>query len=207
MLFGKDQGEGIAANDKVRHAAFIEDFLAGNNSEVVEVESEHLIVMHLIEHKPASTVAFEDVKGAVELAVRQYKAGVELKKEAEGLLKEVLASKSLQAAAKSKGLTVNVAGPITRNDKTAPPAVIRDAFSMSHPEDEKPSFKMSFIANGDIAIVGLNKITDGDKASIDDKSRESFKKFLERLKGEVSLAASLANLSVDADVKFTNQPQ
>jgi peptidyl-prolyl cis-trans isomerase D len=207
VLFGKDQGEGIAANDKVRHAAFIEDFLAGNNSEVVEVESEHLIVMHLIEHKPASTVAFEDVKGAVELAVRQYKAGVELKKEAEGLLKEVLASKSLQAAAKSKGLTVNVAGPITRNDKTAPPAVIRDAFSMSHPEDEKPSFKMSFIANGDIAIVGLNKITDGDKASIDDKSRESFKKFLERLKGEVSLAASLANLSVDADVKFTNQPQ
>jgi len=76
-----------------------------------------------------------------------------------------------------------------------------------HPEDEEPIFKFSFLATGDIAIVGLNKITDGDKASIDDKSRESFKKFLERLKGEVSLAASLANLSVDADVKFTNQPQ
>jgi len=78
---------------------------------------------------------------------------------------------------------------------------------MSHPSDGKSSFKLSTLENGDVAIIELSKITDGDKTEITEASRESFKKFLSRLTGEVTLAASLANLSVDTDVVFANQSE
>ncbi|PCH85769.1 MAG: peptidylprolyl isomerase [Piscirickettsiaceae bacterium] len=206
-LFAQDSGVGVAANDKVRHAAFTEDFLVGNNSEVVELEPEHLLVLHLSEHKPASTKSFDDVKAAVELSVRQHKAGVELKAKADALLQDTVSSKVLKVVAEKNDIPLTVAGPITRNDKTVPQTLIRDVFSMSHPVDNQASFRTSTIENGDIIIVSLNKITDGKKMDIDDKSRDSFKKFLARLKGEVTLAAALANLSVGADVVFANKPR
>lgn len=206
-LFSKESGDDVAANDKVRHAAFTEDFLAGNNSEVVELEPEHLLVLHLSEHKPASTKSLDEVKAEVELSVRQHKAGIELKAKADTLLQETLSAKALKVVAEKNDIPLTVAGPITRNDKTVPQALIRDVFSMSHPADNQPSFRTSFIENGDIVIVALNKITDGKKVDIDEKSRDSFKKFLARLKGEVTLAAALANLSVGADVVFANKPK
>ncbi|PCI22833.1 MAG: peptidylprolyl isomerase [Piscirickettsiaceae bacterium] len=204
-LFSETEGSGIASNDKIRHAAFTEDFLAGNNSEPVELEADHLVVLHLSEHKPTSTKKFIDVKADVELSVRRHKAGVELKAKADTLMTDVKSGKTLKQLAEEDKVEFTAAGSITRNDKLAPAALIRDVFSMAHPSEDKPSYKTSFIENGDIIIVALSDITDGDTASIDAAARDSFKKFLGRLKGEVTLAAALANLSVDADVVFANQ--
>jgi peptidyl-prolyl cis-trans isomerase D len=78
---------------------------------------------------------------------------------------------------------------------------------MSHPTADKPSFKLTTLENGDVALIELSKITDGDKADITEASRESFREFLARLTGEVTLAASLANLGVDADVVFSNKAE
>ena len=58
-----------------------------------------------------------------------------------------------------------------------------------------------------MAIIELSKIVDGDKTEITEASRNSFKTFLTRLNGEVTLAAALANLSVAADVVFASKAQ
>jgi peptidyl-prolyl cis-trans isomerase D len=148
-----------------------------------------------------------DVRGAVELAVKSDKAGRFLKEKTTTLMAKINSGESINSLTEATDVTLTDVGPVTRNEKSVPDVLLRDAFSMLHPTDGKPSFKESVLSNGDAVIIELKKITDGDKTDITDASRESFKKFLARLKGEVTLAASLANLSVDADVVFANKPE
>lgn len=203
----KNVAEGVAASDKVRHAVFSEDVLAGNNSDAIEVGPEHLVILRIKEHKPESVMPLADVRGAVELAVKSDKAGRLLKEKTTALMAKINSGESINSLTEATDVTLTDVGPVTRNEKSVPDVLLRDAFSMLHPTDGKPSFKESVLSNGDAVIIELKKITDGDKTDITDASRESFKKFLARLKGEVTLAASLANLSVDADVVFANKPE
>jgi len=203
----QNNGEGVASYDKVRHAVFNEDVLAGNNSDVVELDPEHLVVLRIKQHTPEEVMPLAAVKSVVELSVKTDKANRLLTDKADDFLTKVKSGVSIKELASLDEATLEDVGPVTRNDKSAPAKLLREAFSMSHPIDGKSSFRLSTLENGDVAIIELSKITDGDKADITEASRESFKKFLSRLTGEVTLAASLANLSVDADVVFANQPE
>ncbi|PHS72160.1 MAG: peptidylprolyl isomerase [Cycloclasticus sp.] len=198
---------GIAAEDKVRHIIFSEDVLAGNNSEVIELSPEKMLVLRVTDYKSAETTPLDDVKGDVILAVKTNKAGEILDQKADEILANIQPHQTIKEFAVAGNVEFVDVGPMTRNDKSVAGALIRDAFSMSHPKEDQPSLKKSIAANGDVAIIQLSKVTDGDKSDITQASRDSFKKFLARLKGEVTLAASLANLSVGADVVFAKKPE
>ena len=200
-------GEGVAASNKVRRAIFNEDVLAGNNSDVVEVDPEHLVVLRINQYKPEEAKPLDSVKDRVELAVKTGKAIELLNKKGSDFLAKVQSGFPIDDLASQDGVTLQDIGPVTRNDKTVSANLLREAFSMSHPTADKPSFKLTTLENGDVALIELSKITDGDKADITEASRESFREFLARLTGEVTLAASLANLGVDADVVFSNKAE
>lgn len=205
--FTEEKGEGIASFDKVRLAAFNEDVLAGNNSEVLELGPEHLVLLRIKEHKPEQVHSLAEVRGAVELSLKTDKAIRLLSSKADEALAEINAGQTLEDFGSVDGMSIVDAGPVTRNDSNVPAELLRNAFSMLHPTEGKPTFKQAVLNNGDVAIIELNKITDGDPADITEASRDSFKKFLAQLTGEVTLAASLANLSVDADVFIANKPE
>ncbi|MBK7043461.1 MAG: SurA N-terminal domain-containing protein [Rhodanobacteraceae bacterium] len=61
-LFDRDFGGGIAVYPKVREAAFSDPVLTErNNSEAIEIGENHVVVVRLLEHKPAAPRKFEDV--------------------------------------------------------------------------------------------------------------------------------------------------
>lgn len=199
--------EGIAAEAKIRQVVFSEDVLAGNNSEVIELAPEHLVVLRVNKYQPVETMSLETVRAAVELSVKTDKAGVIQRDEAEKILSLIKLGESVDGFAKSDAVELIDVGPITRNDEAVPGALLQDVFGMSHPKDGKPAYRKSVLSNGDVAIIELTKITDGDKADMTDVSRKSFERFLAQLTGKVTLTATLANLSVEADVVFANKPE
>ncbi len=200
-------GEGIASNDKVRHAVFKEDVLAGNNSEVLELNSEHFVVLRVNLHTPEEVLPLEAVKSSVELSVKKEKSQRLLKDKAAGFLTKETSGVSFNELASQDGVLLEDVGPVTRNDQSTPAKLLREAFSMPHPNEEERKYKLTTLDNGDFAVIELAKVTDGDVSEIDEESLQSFKVFLARLTGEVTLAASLANLSVDADVVFADQSE
>lgn len=203
----ENSGEGIAAFDKVRHATFNEDVLAGNNSDAIELAPEHLVALRIAQHTPEDVMPLQAVKAVVELSVKKDKAVKLLSDKAAEMLAKAKTGVPIKELASLDGTSLVDVGPVTRNEQSVPAVLLRDTFSMSHPVDGKPSFKQTTLDNGDVAIIELSKIADGDETDITESSRESFKNFLSRLTGEVTLAASLANLSVETDVVFANQPE
>lgn len=200
----ENSGEGIAAYDKVRHATFNEDVLAGNNSDAIELAPEHLVALRISEHTPEDVMPLEAVKSMVELSVKTGKAAKLLSEKAAQIQAKAETGVPIKELASSSDVDLVDIGPVTRNEQSVPAVLLRDSFSMSHPIEGKPSYKQSVLENGDVVIIELSKIADGDEADITESSRESFKNFLSRLTGEVTLAASLANLSVETDVVFAN---
>ena len=203
----ENSGEGVAAFDKVRHATFNEDVLAGNNSDAIELAPEHLVALRIAQHTPEDVMPLQAVKAVVELSVKKDKAVKLLSDKAAEMLAKAKTGVPIKELASLDGISLVDVGPVTRNEQSVPAVLLRDTFSMSHPVDGKPSFKQTTLDNGDVAIIELRKIADGDETDITESSRESFKNFLSRLTGEVTLAASLANLSVETDVVFANQPE
>ncbi|MBQ0724895.1 MAG: SurA N-terminal domain-containing protein [Cycloclasticus sp.] len=206
-LFSKGQGEGIAAHAKVRQATFSEDVLAGNNSATIELEAEHLAVLRVNTHKAEQVMPLEEVRSSVELALKTEKANRLLSDKASELLAKIESGAMFDDLKEGDNLNLVDLGPVTRNANSVPAVLLNDAFSMSRPSEDKPSYKKTTLGNGDVAIIELSKIVDGDLAEITEASRDSFKQFLARLNGEVTLAAALANLSVAADVVFANKAQ
>jgi len=201
-MFSEKQGEGIASSDKVRHITFSEDVRAGNNSDAIELGENHIVVLRINEYQAKSVKPLEQVHDAVETSVKMLKAGRLIKDEAESLLEQVKLAQSIDDLANVKGVSITDLGPVSRNETSAPVELLKGAFSMAHPKNDQLAYKLSQLNNGDIAIIELSKVVDGDKTEITEQSRDSFKRFLTQLTGEVTLAASLANLSVSADVKF-----
>ncbi|MDX2424654.1 MAG: SurA N-terminal domain-containing protein [Cycloclasticus sp.] len=205
--FSEEKGEGIASFDKVRQATFNEDVLAGNNSDALELGPEQLVILRIKEHKPEQVQPLVEVRGVVGLSVKTDKAIRLLRSKADETLAKINAGQTLNDIGRVEGISIVDIGPVTRNDSNVPAELLRDAFSMAHPTEGKPTLKQVVLNNGDVAIIELSKITDGDHADITEASRDSFKKFLAQLSGEVTLAASLANLSVDANVVFAKKSE
>ncbi|MFT6598915.1 MAG: peptidyl-prolyl cis-trans isomerase D [Cycloclasticus pugetii] len=199
--------EGIAASTKVRQAVFNEDVLAGNNSDAIEIGSEHLVVLRINDYVPEATMPLTAVKDRVELSVKKDKANELLTQKAADLLSQLTSGVTINTLSTSDDVLLEDIGPVTRHDKSVPVKLLNDAFSMSHPTQGKPSFKLSTLDNGDVAIIELSKVTDGDPTEMTETSRQTFKQFLSRLTGEVMLAATIENLSVEADVVLANQAQ
>ncbi len=200
-------GDGVAAFSKVRQAIFNEEVLAGNNSDVIEVDSEYLVVLRINQYNTKEVMPLESVKNKVELAVKTDKAIDLLNKKGSGLLTQAQSGVSLKELSSQEGVTLEDIGPVTRNERLASTILLREAFSMPHPTADKPSFMLSTLENGDVALIELSKVTDGDKDDLTEASRESFKEFLARLTNEVTLAASLADLSVNTGVAFPKKSE
>jgi len=199
-------GESVANNKAVRDAAFSEDVLAGNNSEVIEISPEHLIVLHLNEYQADTVKPLNDVLESVELAVKTKQARQQLKNKSDELIESLVMGNKFSVVSEKSGFDITDVGPVTRNDGSASTAILQDAFAMSHPSEGESKYKVSLLPNGDVAVIELTKVVDGDTTDIPQPEHDSIVQFLERLQSEVLLTDTLATLGAEAGVKISSEP-
>ncbi|MDD5754305.1 MAG: SurA N-terminal domain-containing protein, partial [Methylococcales bacterium] len=108
-LFTKTQGDGIAADEKVRDIAFSDDVLHGTNSTPIEVGSDHLVVLRLLEHKAAENKPLAQVKTDVIKAVQAEQAQQKVTETAKAMKTKLFAGETLAKVAVDYKLPVQKA--------------------------------------------------------------------------------------------------
>lgn len=88
-LLVKEATSGIFAEPKVRSAAFSEEVLNGNNSEPVEAGPNRLIVMRMLEHKPAAVQPLKEVEAKVVASILADKAKQQAQQTADAIKQKV----------------------------------------------------------------------------------------------------------------------
>ncbi|MEI6706980.1 MAG: SurA N-terminal domain-containing protein [Methylococcales bacterium] len=207
-LFTKDKGEGIAAEDKIRSAAFAEEVLQGNNSSPVELGSDRLVVLRQLEHRATTIRDLKEVKAQISALLLLDKAKLQAVTKAKQIASRLQAGETLQAVASDQKLEIKKITGLTRNGKTDLSPQLADAvFKAAKPIGDKPSITLVPLATGEQVIVSLTKVTAGTMSEDDKKKLELAKKNIANAFGQNEFNTVLNSLQSSADISITPKAQ
>lgn len=201
-LFSKEGQKGhLSENVKVRGTAFSEEVLAGNNSDVIQIDAESVMVLRVKQHKPASVKAFKDVKATIKEQMVKEAMILQARDYAEKLMVMLEKKQNPAKLMKQYGLNWQLAMNVSRQDAKLNAEIVKTAFEIAPPVKgvNKPS-KMVTLNWGDIAVVQLNKIV-SEKADLTDKQRQDFTKNMAYGQGMMEFDLFVKGLEKNAKIE------
>ena len=199
-LFTKDKGEGIAAEDKIRSAAFTEEVLHGNNSTPIELGTDRLVVLRVLEHKAATARELKDVKSDIVAVLQADKAKLQAVEKAKQIKASLQAGESIQAVAAENKLPVKTVAGLTRSKDDVPLPLSEAIFKAAKPVAGKPTIFIAELPEGEQVVVSLSKVKEGVMTEDDKKQLELANKNIAKAFGQTEFNALINSLQADADI-------
>jgi len=168
----RDTGEGLFANPRLNAAAFSDEVLDDRyNSEVIELDPEHFVVLRAIDHRLPETRPLAEVRSRVERAMADEIAGRNIRREADRLLRRLHAGDSIEKLAREGDYEWQVELAATRDNRSLPESLLGRLFRMPAPESPGGSFEYVQNPEGDIELFELVRVTETDPSRLTDAQR------------------------------------
>ena len=198
--FTRATGPGIAAEEKVRAAAFSEDVLKGSNSEPLEIGSDKVVVLRMSSHQPAASRELKDVRAQVIAAIQQAKARQQLIETADKIKQELAAGKTLAQLAESQHLALKKINGLARNGSTLPATTTQEIFRTAKPKADQPSVAVIDEANGGKLVISISKVNEGVISEAEKSKQALIAKNMAAAMGKAQMEAVLNALQSKADI-------
>jgi len=192
--FGREGGEGIAANRQIVQAAFSAEVLEdGANSGAIELDPETAVVLRVKEHRKPALLPLADVTDSIRDLLARQKAGEAAKAKGEALLA------SLRGGEQVAGWTpVQVAN---RSQEGLEPAVLQALFRMAKPAQEgKPVYAGVSLGNGDYVLLRLDAVGQS-QAELSEEEKANYRRFMASRAGQQDFSAYRRQLQEEADIE------
>ena len=198
--FGREGGEGIAANRAVVQAAFSTEVMdEGANSTALELDPETVVVLRVKEHRKPEQLPLEAVASSVHAHLVKEQAAGAAKAKAEGIIKDLRDGK-LALNQPVAGQAWKVDEAVTRGQDGIDPVVLQAVFRMPKPAaKDKPTFSTVSLADGTVVVLRLNGVNDDAKPT--DEEKASYRRFLASRAGQQDFAAYRKQLENEAKVE------
>jgi len=188
-FISRQGGEGIFANPKLINAIFSENVLeAGNNSEMIDLGDDNVIVVRVTERVPASIKSLETVSETIAQILTQQYATEKALEVGTSLEKAFATDGEITEQLKQQSLEIVDKGLIERSDADTPRAIVQKAFIMPRVIDKAQASVVKMPGNK-AALVIVKAVEDGKND--DEKFVETIRSVLERSRGQL-----LGNLGV-----------
>ncbi|WP_447786223.1 SurA N-terminal domain-containing protein [Pseudomonas germanica] len=198
--FGREGGEGVAANRAVVTAAFSTEVIdEGANSTAIELDPETVIVLRSKEHLKPVQLPLESVNVAIRTQLTKEHASAAAKTKAEKLIADLRDGKApLDKAVEGQNWKATEAA--TRGQEGVDPAVLQALFRMPKPAaKDKPTFTSVTLPDGSLMIVRLNGVNEA--AAPTDEEKVQYRRFLASREGQQDFAAYRKQLEAQAEIK------
>jgi peptidyl-prolyl cis-trans isomerase D len=205
--FTRAGGKGIARHERVVTATFNEDVLAGNNSEPIELERNHFLVLRIDEHTPSRHLKLEEVRDIVRQRVAEKQAAEKAATTGGIIVKRLGEGDDVAGISKEHNLEWHEPVMLERTSREINSAVLRSIFSIARPDGEAPVYSGARLANGDYAVIGLYSVVDGDVDKIGEKESQVMLGKILRANGESNMQHFLARSRELARVQVHEQPE
>jgi peptidyl-prolyl cis-trans isomerase D len=201
-LFAKTGSADLMANSLFVNAAFSSEVLEqGNSSEVIELETNRMVVLKKTDKKPSQLEPLELVKEKIITIVRAEKAEALLINQAKDLMVSLSSGSSIDELAKQGNLTAKSAATATRNDSTIDREVLQFTFSLANPVENKPTLGKVKLASGDLAVVSLSAVTLGTQDKVPEEQRKAISAQLAGINGGYDMKSVQSHLQEVAKIK------
>lgn len=202
--FTRSQGnKDLSAEDAVREKAFSEDVLAGNNSEVIELGSDRIVVLRVLKHTPSKARELSEVSEMIVDKLNSNAAKqktLELAKEFKAL---VQSGESLELLAKKNDFSFVIADDLGRNTGDLPWEINRAIFIGAKPKSDQATTMIVALESGEQAVVNLLSVTEGELAKANKKEFGIARTNITKLLAEGDFDAVLSDLQASAEVNIS----
>ena len=202
--FSGATGTGIAANPKVRKAAFSDEVLIdGLNSGVIEINPDTLIVLRKLEHRERRPMLLEEVSDQIKTTLENRQAMLALEQAGNAILTALTDGTPWAELLGRYGL-VEASLPAAAEEITDPQeqAIAVKVFAAPHPGAGAPVFGGGQISPEVFAIYRLDAVTMGDPSAVEQEEREQVRTAILRRQGDLLFDGFRADLRKAADVKI-----
>lgn len=190
-LFSRDNAPAELNKPDLVKAAFSETvMLKGLNSEVIELEPNHVVVIRVKEHHDAGTLALAEVKANITERLKQDQANEAARAKAQELMAQV------KAGATDLGLVSKA--KLGRGAQDVDAAIVGKAFQMPTPSTT-PVVDIVGLANG-YAVVALDKVNAAEGVS--DELVNALKQRLNAQYSEADYRGLIDSLKANAKVLY-----
>ncbi|PIE01158.1 MAG: hypothetical protein CSA79_01210 [Thiothrix nivea] len=197
----RHSGEQIAANPKVRDAAFSEDVLGGKNSDSLALSDTQEVVIRVTEQQAAKQKTLDEVKDEIVATLKTQEARKLAAQKGDEVLKALQTANNWSALAESgagNAEAVEKSGLVERVGSKLPPLVVSEAFAMTRPQgDQVASWGSTVLPNGDVVLIAVKAVEDG-ATEADEAARQQFNNSVSNRE----LDASLKSLRERADIEL-----
>ncbi|EIM18307.1 SurA N-terminal domain-containing protein [Pseudomonas chlororaphis] len=198
--FGREGGDGIAANRAVIQAAFSPEVLdEGANSTAIELDPETVVVLRAKEHRKPEQLPLESVASSIRTQLAKEHASAAAKAKADALIASLREGKTALKAPVD-GQNWKVSEAVTRGQEGVEPIVLQALFRMAKPAaKDKPTFSSVTLPNGSLVVLQLNGVNEA--AAPSDEEKAQYRRFLASRMGQQDFAAYRKQLENQADIK------
>ena len=167
--FTRFEGSGIAENEKVRNIAYSALVLEqGSNSDIIEINPDHVVVIRLNEHVPATAIPLAEVSSKIENILKVQKGHEQTRAAALDVKARIEAGESIDSVV-AEGIDVVAVNGLGRKDtaRVSDPSVLKSAFDITMADDGKSAVNVVDLMSGDVALVVLSSINTPDAVTQD----------------------------------------
>ncbi len=205
-LFTKDGGKDeITTNSKVITAAFSQDVLQGNNSNVIELNPDTLIVLRVKQHMPPTLKPFADVRDQVMQILKNKAAQQKAQALGEQLVLQLEQGKSGQQLAQQNGLKWQELKAVGRYNTQAPAAIVTYAFHMARSVAQAATAASFQLPNGDYVLLKLIAVHDGILNDPNGTQKRIYREELENTNGQLGYALYVKKQLAQAKIVINNK--
>ena len=163
--FSRASGQGIAADAKVRAAAFNDEVISeGRNSDVIELSKDHVLVLRVDTHTEAKPKTLDEVKSVIKQVLRTKQAREKAMAAALDALSKLEQGKSIKSEELQSSAKLIQLGSIKRDDAKSNSQVVNAAFTMLKPSANKPVYKVVELSTG-AAVIELKSVKSAGPAT------------------------------------------
>lgn len=201
-LFSREGGKGIAENANVVKVAFSDEVLTeGNNSDLIQLGNDHVVVVRVKQHQPAKVKPYDEVADEVIDLLKRRRASQQAQKLGEQLLVELREGKSTEQITSDYGFEWNIVDKVGRDQQELDPQINEAVFKMPKPAVGEKSLDGLIMPNGDFAVIALTKVYEGGLTEISPREIEVLGRMIANQLGRYDFQDYLLNLKQQAKIE------
>jgi len=201
----RDSENFLMVNNSVATAAFSADVLIdGNNSDLLELTDSQHVGIRVEEHSPSVTRPLAEVTEDIRYILQRGKAESLARMRADSIVEAINGGSLSQYVSNEYGLDWVLAPSLSRFSGDIDPLVMREAFKLPRPADDKESFGTAILPNGDSLVLRVSKVTNRPSTELTEAEVTSVRENLASQLGSMDFQEFENALTAEALIQRVN---
>ena len=197
--------EGLLSKPAIIQKSFDAELInSGNNSDVIEISDNHIIVLRVLDYKEAYTRPLEEVSTEVIASIRLKLATNKINEVGDAIVAELKSGVSPEEITSYSGIEWTTAEKVKRDDVSVNRAILRSTFEVGKPSADEPIITSQNLGSGDYAIIIVSNAYD-EISEVNEEQKKSTDLKLRRLLSTGEWQDLLRDVRKNSDIRILNE--